>query len=1029
MANCRLGVRIVASVFLAWFASACPAQMVTGRDMPGYAEAFGLGPSQISKTVEVRQIGVSVGSSVGANVLWPGEQGRFTFRLTNKTASALELSGKVELIRYATSVRVGDVWVPHVRRIEDCGSVPLSCSLPASGNAEVTIEPKVPVLFGGYALVADLGPQGRIFCAALVRVPQPDPGRVQFPTYALDLPWPHEMSEAVTTLFARLGIKGCRMGAAYYPTTWPDFDGHHRQFIEHLEWAQKHNITVMLTIGASGAAMPLNRPRPWLSPDNVMLDTKSDYAWLPEYDPDFRAWTKRFVGRFGWPKGPVNAVELWNEPWEGISISGWGADMIRYRDMFRHMAQGVEEARKDDGVQVLIGGACSSTNTRDKFFADGSDEFLKWLDFVSIHYQPLAADPALDKAWINRKHPNGPVRVWDTESWVANSEDRVAAVIASMRAQGQDRTAGIYHGNVYRPDVLSDNPRLGICQAWAPAAAVAASQKFIGQRAFREILFKNGLPWVFVFGGDDDGTLVVVGDLGGVYDRNRVKFRRVTGLKNLAAIAEAREALAGLPPNAPQSRRKELADKIAAAMVVDGATMTLGDLGGKVRMFDFYGNPLPSAAGKVTVPLNGLGYFLRTDGSAGSFAKLLQSVATARIEGYVPVDVVAHDLTAPINARPSVRLEITNILNRPISGALKVTLGDLKLEQGRTTYAVAAHETVRVSIPVVGGSPTPDNTYPLKVTFDAGADGRAEHEETLHVNLIERRTITVDGKLDDWRGALPYAVGDSEGITAGLTERAYLPFMPFDTPATSGVAAAYVAYDDRYFYFAAKIADTTLWRGGVRYETRDDDAYFYPEKCYTREDRTELVWPSGVRRFSYRKDPDLPSGNGTDNVQIAFNVLPSEAKPWTPYPPGTMPGFMTYMDTDYEFAFNEVAPAYGGGTEIWRLAAPGIPRKHYYPRQPKAPVDGGPVKQGKLSMRREGNARFVEAAIPWSEIPEVKKRVDARQPIKFTYRINDNAGPALELAAGRSVAREGMPTFHNDWTSHWANELEFGIGK
>ncbi len=1002
--------------------------MVTGRDMPGYADAFGLSRAQVSNTVEVRQIGVTVGSSEGANVLWPGERARLTFRFTNKTATAMALSGRMELIRYATSVRTGDVWVPHVRRLDECGSTPLQLSLPPSGKAEVTIEPNVPPLFGGYALVADLGQQGRLFCAALARVPKPDPGRVQFPTYALDLPWPHEISEAVTTLFERLGVKGCRMGAAYYPTTWPDFDGHHRQFIEHLGWAQKHNITVMLTIGASGAAMPLNRPRPWLSPDNVMLDTKSDYSWLPEYDPDFRLWTKRFVGRFGWPKGPINAVELWNEPWEGISISGWGADMIRYRDIFRHMAQGVEDARKDDGVQVLIGGACSSTNTRDKFFADGSSEFLKWLDFVSIHYQPLAADPALEKAWINRKHPNGPVRVWDTESWVANSEDRVAAVIASMRAQGQSRTAGIYHGNVYTPEVLNDNPRVGICQAWAPAAAVAASQKFIGQRPFREILFKNGLPWVFVFGNDDDGTLVVVGDLGGVYDRNRIKFRRVTGVKNVAAMAEARKALAALPAHGIGSARLPQS-RIPAAMVLDGASMTLGDLGGKVRMFDFYGNPVASKAGKVTVPLNGLGYFLRTDGSPGSFDRLLKAVAASRIEGYVPVDIVAHDLTSPIGTRPSLRLDVTNILNRPISGSLTVTLGKLKLEPAQRALSLAAHETARVTFVIAGGSASADNAYPLKAAFDAGANGHAEHEETLRVNLIERRAISVDGKLDDWRGALPYAVGASEGITAGLTERAYLPFMPFDTAVTSGVAVAYAAYDDRFFYFAAKIADSTPWPGGVRYETRDDDAYFYPEKSYTREDRKEMVWPAGVRRFSYRKDPDLPSGNGTDNVQIAFNVLPAEAKPWLPFPPGTMPGFMTYMDTDYEFAFNEVAPAYGGGTEIWRLAAPGIPRKHFYPRQPKAPVDGGPVKSGKLSMRREGNARIVEAAIPWSEIPEVKKRVDARQTVKFTYRINDNAGTALELAAGRSVSREGMPTFHNDWVSHWANELEFGIGK
>ena len=204
----------------------------------------------------------------------------------------------------------------------------------------------------------------------------------------------------------------------------------------------------------------------------------------------------------GWPKGPINAVELWNEPWEGVSISGWGADCLRYREIYQVMAEAVLEARQEAGVKVLIGGACSSANTRDKLFCDGTDTFLPWLDFVSIHYQPLAADPVLEPKWMNRQGEYGRVKVWDTESWVANSDDRVAAVIASMRAMGQDRTAGIYAGNVF----TSQKPRINgqeyaVAQVWAAGAAVAACQKFIGQRAFKEILFKNGLPWVFVFDG------------------------------------------------------------------------------------------------------------------------------------------------------------------------------------------------------------------------------------------------------------------------------------------------------------------------------------------------------------------------------------------------------------------------------------------------------------------------------------------------------------------------------------------------
>ena len=78
------------------------------------------------------------------------------------------------------------------------------------------------------------------------------------------------------------------------------------------------------------------------------------------------------------------------------------------------------------------------------------------------------------------------------------------------------------------------------------------------------------------------------------------------------------------------------------------------------------------------------------------------------------------------------------------------------------------------------------------------------------------------------------------------------------------------------------------------------------------------------------------------------------------------------------------------------------------------------------NTRREGNSRIVECAIPWSEIPHVKARRDAGQPVKFTYRVNDNAGVGcLELAKQRSVSKQNNFAFLVRWTEHWANEVEF----
>lgn len=990
----------VCGAFLLWPAS-IKAQMKTGSEMPGYADVFGLTDVQQAKDFTVQEIAVRCGQTEMVNVLWPGEHAELLLHLTNKTSVQIKAEGKLELIAYGTSVPVGDVWVPHVFKISDEGSIPVTIDVPGYGAQELKLHPELPEKFGGYALILDVPGHGREFVATLARTLKPDTGRVQFPTYALDTTWDEFMNEGVFTLFEKLGIKGMRMGAAYNPKSEPDYDRSMKALNLYMDWSRKHDVTVMLTIGAGEGfgAQPLGRPRPWLSVENKMLDTKDDRAWLPTYDEDFQNWVQGIASEYGWPKGNVNAMELWNEPWESVSISGWQADIPRYRDIFTHMALGIGAARREAGVKVLVGGTCSSSNARDKLFADGSDYFLKWLDYVSIHYQALAADPSLEPTWMNRKSPYGPVRVWDTESWIANSEDRVAGVIASMRAQGQSRTAGIFEGNVYD----SRNVKIGaevypIVQAWSPAAAVAATQKFIGQRSFEKLLFQNGLPWVFVFSGlpndktgtpaQDDGTLVIVGDLKKIYEPERTLFRSIE--------------------------------------VASNAQITVANPGGHIILYDFYGNAVPSKSNEIRVPLNGLGYFLRTDGTPGSFASLLQAAQSGRIEGYAPAEIVAHDLTSPVETHPRLRLRLTNILNRVLDGELSAKLGDLQLEPASIAVTLGPGATRDYEFVVRSGKPAPDNLYSLTAVLDAGHDGVAKHSEELHVNYIARRTIKVDGDLSDWTGVLPEILPGAE-VGKNLTEEAWLPFRDFTKSIPNGVSTIYTAYDDQCFYFAAKIADSTPDPGMVRFATRDDDSYFYPERV-AGADGKELTWPAGIRHYSYRKNFDIPSGSGEhDNVQIAFNVL--DQKPWLANPPGVMPHFITYWDTDYEFALNPVSDEFGGGTEIWKLQAPGIPRKHYFPRQPKAAIDGGPVLSGKLVMRREGNTRIVEAAIPWTEMPDVYRKIQKGETVKFTCRVNDDKGPEHELASWRSVSKMNSITFHDDWQSHWSNELEFGAEK
>ncbi|MEI3485527.1 MAG: hypothetical protein V8R12_11650 [Bacteroides faecis] len=51
--------------------------------------------------------------------------------------------------------------------------------------------------------------------------------------------------------------------------------------------------------------------------------------------------------------------------------------------------------------------------------------------------------------WNNRKDYKGRVKIWDTESWVGNTDDRIGLVVATNRSSGYDRSMGIFGGYMY----------------------------------------------------------------------------------------------------------------------------------------------------------------------------------------------------------------------------------------------------------------------------------------------------------------------------------------------------------------------------------------------------------------------------------------------------------------------------------------------------------------------------------------------------------------------------------------------------
>lgn len=1118
-------------------------QMVTGRNMREFAGAFGL--DQPPESTKFQAALLSIGSP--GNVLFPGEQPKLVIQLRRTDPQPIVGRGKVQIVRYGTRGTPNDIWTPTVFSMGVVQTLEFPIDLSEQAQTTITLDAGVPDTLGAYAVLVELPGAGRRFVSSFVRTFKPAPYARPYSKLTIDA-----NDIEVNT---RLGVSPNRVGWGYKPTSDADYEPWYQSQVARAQFAalKKAGLGISVEFGhgvpGSGRIQPMGISRPWLDEKDFLPanPSKPDVAWLPEYDRDFKKMVKRIASEYGYPKGPIIAMKLWNEPWEGISIAHWGADMLRYREIYTVICEAVEEARAEAGVQILLGGADSSSNTLDKFFSDGKDDFLKRLDFMSIHYQGLTPFSTY-KPFLNKD--GGRVLVWDTESWVANTDDRVAAVVATNYATGHDRAVGIYGGNIAQTD---NGSRI----TWSVAASIGAVQHFIGERDFSRMLFMNGLPWVMVFDGlpdaagaknPDDGTIVVVGDIGQTFGKDSVLFRTVKPL----------------PDQKP--------------------TLTIEASGGTIGLYDFYGNPVPVESGRIVVPLDHRGFYLRTDGSAGSFAQLLRAVQAGSIEGYEPVEIVAHDMLAPIADKPVVRLKITNVLNRPVSGKLQVALGSLRLE-APSELRIEGNQSRWVPVKVIDGKATPENEYPLTVSFDAGADGAKVHRELLRVNVIARRSIRVDGRLDDWEGVLPQTIAGDGEIAPTLQEFAWQPFKEFPRGTGSGLATAFLAYDREYFYFAAKIADATPDPGMRR---RDDpaydDAHFYPEVVYRRVDQTrpiqptdfsvrwtgyleprvtgkhslvltsddgvrlwvndqpiidqwvhgggnkwgtadleagkrvrlrleyfqgggaattqlkwvlpqgkptiipaealfqkaegdqkglraeffanteltgppiatridasvdygkwtelpggpqvvdgiqKLRWPEGVRRYSYRRDPDLPAGNAPrkDNVQLAFNVLSDDQKQLLPNPPGTPRYFTGYQCTDYEFALNPIAPAFGGGVELFRLARPGMPIKHHYPRQPRGPLDGA-VPDARLVFHRSQSTRVVESAIPWAEIPHVRARLEAGEPIKFSCRVNDDGNAStLELARRRSVSKRNSMAFQVHWVEHWANEVEFVFQK
>jgi hypothetical protein len=840
----------------------------------------------------------------------------------------------------------------------------------------------IPKELGIYALVLDRGGK-RQFLATLGRVPHPHPEGSIENTPILgeaqmfdDTPRYPERAAA----YARMGVRGLRREGSWSERQDGTYDWNGTD--PFFNACEANGIKVMYVLGGHPwHFLPFRVPTPaagW-TPKTGGYSGTGDWSAAPEMYPRYGKWITAFVQRYHKDgAGALWGLEHYNEPWEGGGISGWARDCVQYRSEMKVIADSARAASK----KIKLLAASSIMNTEDKLYSDGSKEFDAYVDIITDHYvkAPMCYGPMVAKAHGKES--------METESWIVNTEYRLPLGVALFMASGQLRI------NPWHPRALFDTVPGSKDHYLIPTptvTATAAFNRFTTAKPFEKLIFHKHLPWVFQYGKDDDpeALLIVFGQL--------LSFG------------------CGMPQERADERLWRQVD------ATDGGTIAIDNADGLLQFFDLAGNEIRKGEKTVTLPLTFLPAYVRCQKGPAAAAARLQA---AKIEGKRPVEIVPVDFAQSVNA-PDAALTVSvhNCLNRAIKGTLTVKAPDgVKLKETAQQVELAEGETKTLAFAITSAQPDPSNRYPFVFKFASDA-GEAAYEETLNVAVAPKGTKTIDGKLDDWKD-VPGILLVAKVEKVDATELARRPWLEMQEKQPQGMfAEVKVAWDEQNVYLSARVHDPTPETNKVRGETRNDDSYFHtaasdeisPYKEFLATQKIDGKTLKELGRsfkevpYVYCRGPWDTAWNG-DRLQVAFDVK----NDWHEFAPTTdvVPyGFHAVPDTDYEYSVYQCAD---GKSECWRLLAPGVPRIHDFPRQPKGERTTGPVKGAKHAVVQDGNVRCYELAIPREEIPDLK--LEAGSQFGFTFQIGNNSGPNIYYGEGKAATKANGLTLHPYWS-------------
>ena len=984
---------------------------------------------------------VLVGASQPGNVFYPGEPVDLRIKVTRGDEPLSRV--RLEIIEIATRENrylEGMSTMtppPQVENLGVRGGLDVPVAIEDKPGAAAEIEARnvpVPQRYGTYLIT--LAPNGRNpqFLCTLIRAHRPADGwHVDFPVFGEgqfithDSAKPEHVALRARTL-SRLGIGGVRIELGWSEPRPGEHD--FKRFDLYLNALEEARVKALVTMGGHPYwTMPFGQPTPACIPE------KPDHSCMPKHYDAFERWIEAFCRRY-WKdgNGALWAIEHWNEPWEGISISGWESDSNHYRELMKRIAAACRRVDR----RIKTAAACSIMNTEDKFLCgDNPEKLIELVDLFTDHYVPprTSYGPMVARYW-NKEST-------DTESWIAATEVLLPQVMCQFLACGQDRVTPWHPAMTYFS--VPGSPY----QYHMPNPVALASNVFncmIGQRKFRRLMFLDHLPWAFVFGPDDDAVVVFFGQLMPLWGSDVSAYRDLVWWQT---------------------------------HLEKGGTITIDNSDGALEFYDIAGNRELEGMKEVRLPADYLAHYIRSP--RGGLKVIAERLNSARLEGLRPVEIIARDFTTPLDAPGAVaRVTLHNLLNRPIAGKLTITPpASIRLATGAVDVRLEAGQTADFAVPVVSATPSPANAYPFAWTFESDA-GKATWQEVMRVTVAKRGSRKIDGNLDDWKDDIGI-VEQARARKADATEQAWLPFVEAQTKQPDGTfGEVKMAWDDTALYLAARVHDPGGHKPHLRLANWDEDQYFRSarddaicemlrpfekfiriagrpenrlnpqERKLLEEARNDPAWgqlqklmndnpevrhavTSNAARVYleakkrdaaasfadashvYKKVPWDDAPWAGDVLQFGFDVMPGYEHHRLKADTDRVPeGFHAMPDTDYEYAAYACAD---GGAELWRLLAPGVPRGHHYPRQPRAKFDQGPVPGGQCVVKREGNITIYELAIPWTELRQFKPAPG--RTFGFTFRINNAGGsgnaPPVIYGLDKSATKTNGLSLHPYW--------------